>query len=107
MDETKQLPEGWRTWNSPNGVSHAVPPTGPCATCGQAHPVAEFTWKIVFCGRLYETVGVAGGEWHLMPGAGFTYTLCPVDSCRGVEISGQHGLYYAIDIATAFIKERS
>jgi hypothetical protein len=29
------LPAGWREWTSPNDVSHAVPPAGPCATCGR------------------------------------------------------------------------
>lgn len=29
------LPDGWREWTSPEGVSHAVPPSGPCATCGR------------------------------------------------------------------------
>jgi hypothetical protein len=28
------LPAGWSAWQSPNGVTHAIPPTGPCATCG-------------------------------------------------------------------------
>lgn len=32
------FPSGWHEYLSPNGVSHAVPPTGPCATCGAAHP---------------------------------------------------------------------
>jgi len=27
----------WKTWVSPNGVEHIVPPTGPCATCGKSH----------------------------------------------------------------------
>jgi hypothetical protein len=29
------LPPGWREWTSPAGVTHAIPPAGPCATCGQ------------------------------------------------------------------------
>jgi hypothetical protein len=29
------MPDGWRAWTSPNGVQHAVPPVGPCATCGR------------------------------------------------------------------------
>lgn len=31
------LPPGWREWTSPQGISHAVPPSGPCATCGRYH----------------------------------------------------------------------
>lgn len=27
---------GWRAWVSPEGVTHAVPDEGPCATCGKA-----------------------------------------------------------------------
>jgi hypothetical protein len=29
------LPDGWREWASRAGVTHAIPPTGPCATCGR------------------------------------------------------------------------
>jgi hypothetical protein len=104
MDENKQLPEGWRTWESPNKVTHAVPPTGPCATCGQAHPV-QFTWKVVNYGERYETVGVPGGEWQLIFGTD-VYLLRPAGSCRGAMISAANGLYYAIDLATEFIEEQ-
>ena len=30
----------WKTRVSPNGVGHAVPPAGPCATCGKSHEAA-------------------------------------------------------------------
>lgn len=33
--ERAPLPADWTEWASPQGVSHAVPPAGPCATCGR------------------------------------------------------------------------
>lgn len=42
------LPVGWRAWRSPEGVTHAVPPTGPCATCGRGRHDAE---KVALCLR--------------------------------------------------------
>lgn len=38
-----ELPPGWRDWMSPERVRHAIPPTGPCATCGRHHPESEVT----------------------------------------------------------------
>jgi hypothetical protein len=32
---TTVLEPGWREWISPADVSHIIPPTGPCATCGR------------------------------------------------------------------------
>jgi hypothetical protein len=29
------LPPGWRERLSPEGVTHVIPPAGPCATCGR------------------------------------------------------------------------
>ena|SRR5215831_5625061 len=35
------LPAGWTEWLSPGGVTHAVPPAGPCATCGRGRHDTE------------------------------------------------------------------
>jgi hypothetical protein len=41
------LPAGWTTWHSPNGVDHVVPPRGTCATCGRDRHGAPFYGRVV------------------------------------------------------------
>jgi hypothetical protein len=69
----------------------------------------EINWEIVEYGRRYATVGFPGGEWCLDASSANdgsrSYTLHPAGCCRGVAISGQHGLYHAIDLATAYLRE--
>jgi hypothetical protein len=35
--DAQRMRDGWTTFTTVNGVRHAVPPTGPCATCGKGH----------------------------------------------------------------------
>lgn len=56
----------YRTWISPNGVAHAVPATGPCSTCGQAHPslteLASSAKAVEMAHKLADAVGL--GNWE-------------------------------------------
>jgi hypothetical protein len=61
----------------------------------------RFKWQVAGT-RRYVTVGVPGGEWQLTP-AGDVYILCPVGSCRGVEISPSGGMGLVLAVADELV----
>jgi len=56
----------FRSWVSANGVTHLVPPNGPCATCGGAHPslteLASAAKAVEMAHKLADAVGL--GRWE-------------------------------------------
>lgn len=64
----------------------------------------EITWKLR--GMSLETEGVPGGEWQLTQSSRWgVYILCPVGSCRGIEIAADRDLPYILATANALITE--
>lgn len=88
------LPDGWRSWASPAGIIHVVPPEGPCATCGAGRHDELPPWRPASCGE-------GKHRWFLIRGRGAESLRVPLADRYHLSAHGRLVRYFSGQTAQA------